>query len=219
MNAFTRLRQQAQAESVRTYQARGILIPRCELCQLKTTLCICQDAPQPTSDVDFLLIMQRIELFKPTNTGRLIADVFPENTFAFCWSRLEPPKELLDFLQDPCREFVIVFPASDEKRKVLSTPPPVSKGKKLTYIILDGTWRQGRRMFNHSRWLDAFPALTLRPEQKALYATRKAAHADYLSTAESAVLALHLAGKTESAQALMNYFELFHSRYLIMKNS
>ena len=29
-------------------------------------------------------------------------------------------------------------------------------GKRPVFIILDGTWRQARRMFRHSRYLDGY---------------------------------------------------------------
>jgi DTW domain-containing protein YfiP len=40
------------------------------------------------------------EPMKPSNTGRLIADILPD-TEAFQWSRTEPPQALLDLVADP----------------------------------------------------------------------------------------------------------------------
>ncbi len=39
-------------------------------------------------------MMYDTEVMKPSNTGKLIADVFTRYTFAFLWSRTEPEKSL-----------------------------------------------------------------------------------------------------------------------------
>ena len=46
------------------------------------------------------LIMTKKEVFKPSNTGWLIADVVSDN-FAFIWSRTETDDGLLALLSDP----------------------------------------------------------------------------------------------------------------------
>jgi DTW domain-containing protein YfiP len=51
------------------------------------------------------------EPMKPSNTGRLIADILPD-TAAFQWSRTEPPQALLDLVASPDYQPMVVFPAS-----------------------------------------------------------------------------------------------------------
>ncbi|MNT97512.1 DTW domain protein [compost metagenome] len=51
------------------------------------------------------------EPLKPSNTGRLIADILPE-TQAFLWSRTEVDPALLAAINDPERQPYVVFPAS-----------------------------------------------------------------------------------------------------------
>jgi len=213
-NAFHKLKQQAELECTRVYKARGIKVKRCAFCQLKPDNCICEDRPNLPSDVDFILLYHLDEIFKPTNTGRLIADTFPKSTYAFRHSRLEPQPELLELLNDPNRECVVIFPVSEElDRKVISKVER-NKNKKLTFIFLDGSWRQGRRMYNGSDWLKQYLVLKLDPQDKTLYATRKAACDSHLSTAESAALALVSAGEENGGKALFDYFALFNQRYL-----
>lgn len=213
-NAFHRLRAQAQSECTRVYRARGIKVKRCNFCMLMPKHCICNEQPVTNSDIDFILLYHLDEIFKPTNTGRLIADVFPDNTYAFLYSRITPPQELLDLLADTNRECIIIFPSSPEQQREEITKVAPQNNKKLTFILLDGTWRQGRRMFNGSQWLKNFPVLKIDPEDKTLYATRKAACDSYLSTVESAALALANAGEIQSAKSLFDYFNLFNQRYL-----
>ena len=226
-NTFQQLRKQALSESTREYKARGIKVKRCSVCQLMVDYCICNEHPSLSSNVDFILLYHPDEIFKPTNTGRLIADAFPENTFAFSHSRTKPQKELLDLINDPNRECIIVFPVSDEQQRNVVTDlknTSVAKNKKnihkkLTLIFLDGTWRQGRRMFNGSQWLQSYSVLRINPSDKSLYATRKAACDSHLSTAESAALALASAGDEKNAQALFDYFSLFNRRYSKMRSN
>lgn len=88
------------ARSTRPFLARGCKVERCRQCMLRTHLCICEYRPLATSNAAFLLVMFDDEILKPSNTGRLIADVF-EDTFAYIWSRTEPNTEMLALLNDP----------------------------------------------------------------------------------------------------------------------
>ncbi|HTF84197.1 MAG TPA: DTW domain-containing protein, partial [Cellvibrio sp.] len=74
MNKYEQLRHRCRLESTRDFNARGKSVVRCESCQLASFACLCQWRPQSMSECDFVLLMHRDEVFKPTNTGRLIAD-------------------------------------------------------------------------------------------------------------------------------------------------
>ncbi|MDN3638087.1 DTW domain-containing protein [Simiduia curdlanivorans] len=218
MNAYQSLRAEVMATSTRDYKARGILAIRCTRCQLKSSHCICTFRPEGQIDAEFVLILHRDELFKPTNTGRLIADCFPKQTHAFCWDRLTPPQALLTLLQDPERQCCIIFPADEsEGREVYSEPP--ASNKLLTFILLDGTWKQGRRMFNLSPWLQTIPALNLDPAERARYSSRIAAFDNYLCTAEAAALALAISNQLASSQLLFDYFSVFNLHYAAMRQN
>lgn len=230
-NAFQQLKKQAIANSTYPYKGRGIKVKRCSLCQLMPEHCICNEHPNLSSLVDFVLLYHPDEIFKPTNTGRLIADAFPNNTYAFSHSRTEPQQQLLNLINDPSRKCVIIFPLNDDQisdsqsdnqnnkntHKVTTQLKP--SDKKLTLILLDGTWRQGRRMFNGSQWLKKCIVFKIIPSDKSLYGTRSAACESHLSTAESAALALENFGEKSNAKALFDYFVLFNQRYLKMRSN
>lgn len=115
-----------------------------------------------TSKSRFCLLMFDTEPMKPSNTGRLIADILPD-TVAFQWSRTEPSQDLLDLVQNPDYQPMVVFPASyaDEQREVIFTPPA---GKPPLFIMLDGTWPEARKMFRKVRiWIifPSFPSIFL----------------------------------------------------------
>lgn len=167
------------------------------------------------SHCEFVVLMHRGEIFKPTNTGRLIADVLPHKTHVFLWQRTEPELALLALLKDESRQCFIVFPSdqqAESERQVYSTLPATDKT--ITFILLDGTWKQSGRMFNLSRWLDAVPSLSLPETLMRSYAVRKSHQDNYLSTVEAAGLCLQLAGELSQSELLLDYFALFNQHYL-----
>lgn len=216
-NQYLRLRAQRLAESTREFLARGKSVVRCEQCQLAQFACICAWTPQLQSRSEFVLLMHRDEVFKPTNTGRLIADILPQQTHVFCWSRTEPAPELVELLADKRRRCVIVFPSdaneAGSKQRVLVTDIPDDE-KINTFILLDGTWKQSGRMFHLSRWLEEIPCIVLPEALVRGYAVRKSHQEHYLSTAEAAGLCLEMAGEARIAHALQDYFHLFNVHYL-----
>src|SRR5690606_3171647 len=113
-------------------------VDRCPDCQLARYACLCSYRPRLQSRSEFVLLMHRNEVFKPTNTGRLVADVLPDQTHVSCWHRLAPEALLLDLLADPARRCCVVYPDQDEPTQAaeaLALP-----GKINTFILLDGTW-------------------------------------------------------------------------------
>ncbi|HEY8570669.1 tRNA-uridine aminocarboxypropyltransferase [Microbulbifer sp.] len=214
---FTRLRDQELAKSTKPFLAKGKSVIRCSDCQMAEYACICQWRPTVESQVDFALLVHRKELFKPTNTGRLIADVFPQ-TPVFLWNRIEAPAGLEELLKDPARECYIVFPASEDEentRKIVQAlPAPAASSKKITLIVLDGSWKQCSRMIALSRWLDRVPCLKLPDAFVKSYLVRDSGRDDRFSTAEAAISCLLLAGENQPAQILQHYFSLFNQHYV-----
>lgn len=211
-NAFLTLRAKRLAEATREFRARGASLIRCEGCQLAVHACICAYRPSLQSRSELVLLMHRNEVFKPTNTGRLIAEVLPAQTHVFCWHRTEPDPELLALLADPARRCCVVYPDLDAPN---IAPEIWHQSDRInTFILLDGTWKQGSRMLTLSRWLDAVPRLALPESQLRGYAVRKSQHSHQLSTAEAGALCLQLAGEADQAESLLDYFALFNQHYL-----
>ncbi|GKQ21033.1 DTW domain-containing protein [Klebsiella michiganensis] len=155
------------------------------------------------------------EPMKPSNTGRLIADILPD-TEAFQWSRTEPPQALLDLVADAQYQPMVVFPASyaGPERQVLDSPLP---GKPPLFIMLDGTWPEARKMFRKSPWLDALPMISVDLSRISAYHLREAHAEGQYCTAEVAIALLDLAGDKNAATALGEHFSVFRTRYLAGK--
>lgn len=215
-NAVLRLRAQRLARATRPFLARGNRVVRCQRCLLPHRHCLCATLQPQQSRSRFCLVMFDTEPMKPSNTGRLIADVLPD-TLAFGWSRTEPDPALLAAVQSSDYQPVVVFPASyaDPGREVL-TAPPVS-GKPPLFIMLDGTWSEARKMFRKSPWLDHFPVMSLSVSTPSRYTLREAHGEGQHCTAEVAAALLAQAGDSAAASALQQHFEQFRHAYLAGK--
>ena len=221
MNAFKRLYRQRLQSAHKPFLARGITVKRCAACLLAETYCVCQYLRACPIDLNFdlVLLMHRDEILKPTNTGRLLAEAFPNNCFAFEWSRLEPDQELIRILESPTRQCAIIYPAKQMRESLcvssldLSAHSNVTGSqtkKRPTFLLLDGTWRQAARMFNHSQWLKRVPLVTLPEPEKGSYTVRKSNDSARLSTAEAVVLLLQYCKQVKSAEHLSHIFTVFN---------
>lgn len=214
-NAVLRLRAERLARATRPFLARGNRVIRCQRCLLAKTWCLCHTIKPHPATSRFCLVMFDTEPMKPSNTGRLIADILPP-TEAFQWSRTEPPQALLDLVKDPNYQPMVVFPASyaEPERQILSAPP---SGKPPLFIMLDGTWPEARKMFRKSPWLDGLPLISVDLSRVSAYSLREP-HADgQYCTAEVAIALLDLAGDTGAASALNQHFTRFRENYLAGK--
>ena len=94
----------------------------------------------------------------------------------------------------------------------------VETGEKIPlFVMLDGTWREAKKMFSKSPYLDGFPVLGIQPEQSSLYQLREAAHDHQLCTAEVGIAVLELAGDIKASQDLAEYFAVFRKNYIAGK--
>lgn len=215
-NAVLRLRAQRLARATRPFLARGNRVLRCQRCLLPHKNCLCATLQPQQARSRFCLVMFDTEPMKPSNTGRLIADILPE-TQAFGWSRTEPDAALLAAVQTADYQPMVVFPGAyaDADRQVLTTPP--IGGKPPLFIMLDGTWTEARKMFRKSPWLDSFPVMSLDVATPSRYTLREAHAPGQHCTAEVAAALLEQAGDVPAAQALQQHFERFRQAYLAGK--
>lgn len=215
-NAVLRLRAERLARATRPFLARGNRISRCQRCLLPNKNCLCATLQPVEARSRFCLVMFDSEPMKPSNTGRLIADILP-NTQAFGWSRTDPDPALLAAVSHPDVQPMVVFPGSyaDADRPVISAPP--LSGKPPLFIMLDGTWTEARKMFRKSPWLDTLPVISLTLTRPSNYQLREAHAEGQHCTAEVAAELLLQAGDVTAGTALFQHFNLFRQRYLAGK--
>ncbi|MGS2721569.1 tRNA-uridine aminocarboxypropyltransferase [Paraglaciecola aestuariivivens] len=207
------------ALSTREFRARGFKVKRCEACLIPQTSCICAYKPKIQSHCAFCLVMYKNEYYKPSNTGRIIADVIPDN-YAFKWDRVSPDDSLLALLANPKYAPILVFPQQyAEPSRCIDTPQAlttVQQGVIPLFVMLDGTWREAKKMFK-SPAFSSLPVLGIQPQQASRYQLREAAHSHQLCTAEVAIEILKLAKDPNAAVALEQYFDKFRAAYIVGK--
>ena len=219
-HAVSRLRAARLATSTKPFATRGGVNPaRCEGCRLVPTHCLCALRPTVQTRAGICLLMADIEPLKPTNTGWLVADVVPD-TFAFGWSRTQPDPALLALLRDPAWAGYVVFPGEyAAPERVVHTVPPRPAGtadaaRRPLFILLDGTWSEARKMFNHSPYLNPLPVLSLAPTEGSQYQLRRSRCSHHFCTSEVAAQCLSLAGDAAASETLDAYLGVFMHHYL-----
>jgi DTW domain-containing protein YfiP len=201
----------------REFKARGSFVTRCENCQLPVLNCLCPYKVAAESVAQVWLLTHPLEHYKPTNTGRLIGDVLSE-TRSFTWYRMAPDAQLAALLKDPRYAPFVIFPDdqpdyADRVVGMEAVHGAKHQARIPVFIILDGTWRQARRMFRRSAYLKNLPVLPLSTERETRYRLRKQASKAHLCTAEVAIELLRQGGDTVAADVLDDYFEVFNDSY------
>lgn len=220
MHAVNRLFQYRKSISTTEYKSRGQRLIRCELCQLAKENCVCQLKISLRSNVGFLLLMYDTEVLKPSNTGKLIADLIPE-TFAFLWSRTTVDEALIALINDEKWQPYIVFPAeyAKENQQIFNQKIDTQSKKKPLFIVLDGSWREAKKIFRKSPYLSGLPLLSINPQtfihQDYLpkYQLRSSEKINQLCTAEVAAQVLAVAGEPENARILDSWFDVYSYQY------
>ena len=219
INSVQVLRKQQLALSTKEFKARGYKVKRCEQCLIPENKCICALRPTITSHSAFCMVMYKNEYYKPTNTGKLIADVIPDN-YAFRWDRLAPDTALIALLNNPKYAPILVFPQQyAEADRCIESPKDlvaIQQGKTPLFVMLDGTWREASKMFKSPAFA-LIPVLGIQPEKASSYQLREAAHIHQLCTAEVAIEVLKMAEDDHAAEALGEYFHQFKKAYIAGK--
>ncbi|TLU67638.1 DTW domain-containing protein [Thalassotalea litorea] len=235
-HAVHKLFQYRKSISTRPFNARGAGVERCQYCRIDVKYCICSLLKPQSANASFALLMYDDEVLKPSNTGRLIADILPD-TKAFLWHRTEVADELLLLLKSAEYQPFLVFPEeyAVEKQPVLdiqkfskTSVNPNCHSSRPLFILLDATWRQARKMYRKSPYLHQIPMLSvpaelMRPhvmpqhgcasEILSRYHVRTAQKEQQLATAEVAARILQLSGNHRAGDVLNLWFDVFSYRY------
>jgi DTW domain-containing protein YfiP len=160
------------------------------------------------------LLTHERERNRPTNTGRLIKETFPEETEIFYWSRVEPPPILLNLLKNQTFYPILVFPAFDQGRvRIDEKAFEVATEKIPAFIILDGVWKESRKMLRKSDYLDGLPFIAFENLEKTRYTLRRNKDVDHICTVEVAVELLRMLNLQVAAENLNNVFDNFLQEY------
>ena len=188
---------------------------------MPASACICDVTPFLDISASFWLLMHYNEQYKPTNTGRLLlSSVGGGRTI---WQRKEPDFRLLHLLARKDRFPVLVYPQALAPNNPVADRDEVLKqqkqGRQPVFILLDSTWQQSRKIYNHSPYLHTLPVLSVTPSAPSRYQLRRSQKDNHLCTAEVGAECLSWLGEFKAASLVDDYFDVFNERYQAARQS
>ena len=184
----------------------------CNECGLPIINCLCHKLQRVSTRAKFWILSSEREFYRPSNTARLIKLINPDSTEIFQWERTKIPTGLIKNIGKEDYTTFVVFPAENkelEKRKVhfeLTEKIPA-------FIILDGTWKEARKIFRKSDFLKELPIVSIEPNYASDYDLRRGAAVGNLCTIEAAIEILKMNGEMDSSLFMDGYYNLFLKSY------
>jgi len=170
----------------------------CARCFLKDAHCLCSELPRIESKIEVVIIRHTAEDFLTSNTGRLAALMLPSATIVK-YGGGEPFDD--SFL---CRDGTwLLYPG---QHREVSSPAP------QRIVVLDGTFRQARRMYKRITALRTLPELSFEAPLATPYRLRHPPRADGLSTIEAIAAALGRFESLSLAEPLLKSYGEFVRR-------
>lgn len=173
----------------------------CPACQRPASACICSAVRAVEHQVQVLILMHPQEAQHAKGTARLLHLCLPHSRIMVGDSFA--PQVLADALTAPwgapesaARHALLLYPPTpQDPQHPMPAPPPLpapwlERPGRLRLVVLDGTWRQSRKMLWTHPALQQLPRLALRDVPPSRYAIRKAHAPHQLSTLEATQLAL-----------------------------
>jgi DTW domain-containing protein YfiP len=188
------------------------LFESCNECGLPIINCICSKSAKISSKAKFWILSSEREFYRPSNTARLLKLVNPDSTEIFLWERTKSPEQLIKNINMEEHVTFVLFPTENEESENTKVEY-VLTDKISAFIILDGTWKEARKIFRKSDFLRNLPIVSLEPNYTSNYDLRRGATEGNLCTIEAAIEILKINGEIEISQIIEDYFKLFLKSY------
>lgn len=140
------------------------------------SICVCDLMPKIETQTKLLLIIHRIEIRKPSNTGNLAASCLT-NSEVIVRGHQGDPTAPLTFPEGT--QPLLLFPYED------AVPITQFIGKPTILVVPDGTWRQANKVRQRVPGLASIPSVVLPPDVPSRYRLRSEAHEHGLATIEA----------------------------------
>lgn len=186
--------------------------PFCYTCWRPRVTCLCADIRQVQNRTGITILQHPRERNHPIGTARIVDLSLRDATL------LVDTVEALGQTRPPHlpADAGLLFPG--EGSRDLETLPEADRPSHL--VLLDGTWRHARSIYRDSAWLQAMPMYQLSPSQPSNYRIRREPKATFVSTVESAVLALRaLEPETDGFDQLLAVFDAMIDRQIRIGHS
>jgi len=188
------------------------LYDSCNTCGLPIINCICDKSPKIKTNAKIWILSTEKEFYRASNTARLLKLINPTSTEIFQWKRKNIPEKLVTYLNREIYETFLLFPV-DNYETAIRKVEYKKTGKIPAFIIIDGTWKEARKIFRKSSYLNKLPIISLKPDFKSKYDLRRGAASGNLCTIEAAIEVLKINGEFEISQIVNEFYNLFLKSY------
>lgn len=180
---------------------------RCEHCVLRKPFCVCGKLSllqMHACDLDFevvVLINQR-EKYRSSNTAKIIEKIIGAKIFVDGLD--EDISEFQRIVQANLDNSFVLFPSDNSidfpSFSNCARNCVLAESAKILIIVVDGTWRQARRL--NLKIPDSVPRVRILPTTLSKFLCRRQTRADRVCTLEALSLLLQDMGKVEAATRL-----------------
>lgn len=184
----------------------------CNQCGLPVINCICSTVAKIKTNSKIWILSTEKEFYRPSNTARLLKLINPHSTELFLWKRTKVPEKLIANLNNNIYEPFLLFPIENNETKCQKVEYK-KVGKIPAFIIIDGTWKEARKIFRKSSYLENLPIISLEPGFKSIYDLRRGAQKGNLCTIEAAIEVLKISGEDRYSQVINDFYNLFLKSY------
>ncbi len=172
---------------------RPAVRPACAHCALPLPACLCRFIRPTTNQCPLLVLQHPLEAQQAKGSARLL-----RLSLACCQLQVSEhfDDELLAHWLTPApgeAQSLLLYPDTPDRAAPASMPIPIPMGPQAAprrLVLLDGTWRQARRLLQRNPQLAALPRWALPTPPPSRYTIRKAHLPQQRSTLEAACLAL-----------------------------
>lgn len=184
----------------------------CLACGYPLVVCICPAITKTAVDTEIIILQHPTEKNRAKNTARLISLVVPDTKVIVGESAADFEQVKQQLLTRKSREtsVAVLFPSPESK--VLSEVTKPALKKIQTLILIDGTWRKAKKMWQLNPWLWPLVVSRLEADTKSRYRIRKGSVAGGLSTLEAAAFALEILEDADT-EPLYKVFEAMQDKW------
>jgi DTW domain-containing protein YfiP len=178
---------QHNADALGQFIVRG---NRCSKCVLVKTFCVCRKLEALSISVSghsFAVLMNQREQYRSSNTAKVIESVVGGRIFidglGDVWERFE---RLISEYSGRC---FVLFPSTDSTEySEFRSLSHVNEQEDVLVIVVDGTWRQARRL--NKKIPSDIPRVKITPTTLSKFLCRRQTQVDRVCTAEALSLLL-----------------------------
>jgi len=184
----------------------------CAACQYPAVVCVCSVITQIAVDVEIIILQHPSEKNRAKNTARLVSLVVPDAKVVVGESAadFEQIKQRLIDRESAGARVAVLFPSPEST--ILSENVESASNIIQTLILIDGTWRKAKKMWQLNPWLWTLVVFRLEAGSKSRYRIRKGSQAGGLSTLEAAALALEIVEDADT-EPLYKAFEAMQDKW------